>query len=61
LLSRDVVDKIAMRAPFSGVLLIFEHNHILPEIELFFMLTYQMKAKNLKNEVTMRLSAAIIV
>ena len=27
LLSRDVVDKIVMRAPFSGVLLIFEQSH----------------------------------
>ena len=27
LLSRDVVDKIAMRASFSGVLLIFEQSH----------------------------------
>ena len=33
-------------------------NHILPEIELFFMFTFQMKAVKPAIKVTMRLSAA---
>ena len=36
LLSRDVVDKIAMRAPFSGVLLIFEQSHFTRYRALFY-------------------------
>jgi len=60
LLSRDVVDKVVMRAPFSGVLLIFEQSHFTRNRALF-MLTCQMKAKSLKNKVTMWISAAIIV
>lgn len=59
LLSRDVVVKIAMRAPSSGLFDL--DNPILPDIELFFMFICQMRAKSLKNKVTMRLLAAITV
>ncbi|WP_274942048.1 hypothetical protein [Chordicoccus furentiruminis] len=37
LLSRDVVDKIVMRAPFSGILLIFEQSHFTRYRALFYV------------------------
>jgi hypothetical protein len=55
-----VVDKIAMKAPFSGVLLIFGQSHF-TRYRALFMFTYQMKAKNLEKQSNYAASAAIIV